>query len=164
MAHEHLDHARRLARESLNEAQRSVWALRPQALEQLPLIEALRQEIEMFTQDGGVKASFNTSGHRRTLPADMENTLLRICQESLANVRKHAQANQVEVNLSFEGEAVRLSIHDNGMGFDPTVPAEGAFGLIGMKERARLMGGTMVMQSEKGKGTLIEVKIPMERG
>jgi signal transduction histidine kinase/HAMP domain-containing protein len=160
-AHEHLDHARRLARESLNEARRSVWALRPQTLEQLPLIEALRQEIEKFTRDGGIKASFSTSGKGQALHADMENALLRICQESLANAKKHAQAEQVMVNLAFEREKVGLSIRDNGIGFDPEVRADGSFGLIGMTERARLLGGTLAVQSEKGKGTLIEVMIPI---
>jgi len=159
----HLDRARRLARESLNEARRSVWALRPQALEQLSLMEALLQEIEKFIQDSGVKANFNTSGKKRILSADVESVLLRICQESLANVRKHAQASQAEVNLAFEEKAVRLSIHDNGISFDPEAPTEGAFGLISMRERARLLGGTLVVQSEKRKGTLIEVTIPMNR-
>jgi signal transduction histidine kinase len=160
-AHEHLDHARRLARESLSEARRSVWALRPQTLEQLPLIEALRQEIEKFTRDSGIKANFSASGKRQALHADMENAILRICQESLANAKKHAQAEQVTVNLAFEGEKVGLSIRDNGIGFDPEVRADGSFGLIGMTERARLLGGTLVVQSEKGKGTLIEVMIPI---
>ncbi|GAI90722.1 unnamed protein product, partial [marine sediment metagenome] len=113
-AQKHLDQARRLARESLNEARRSVWALRPQALERLSLIQTLRQEIERFTQDSGVKANFNTPRKKQTLSADIESTLLRICQESLTNVRKHAKASQVEVNLAFEEKAVRLSIHDNG--------------------------------------------------
>jgi len=162
-AQEHLDHARKLARESLNEARRSVWALRPQALEQLPLVETLSQEIERFTQDSEVKANFTTSGKRRILSTDVENALLRICQESLANVRKHAQASHVEVNLVFEGETVRLRIHDNGIGFDPKVRSEGAFGLIDMTERARLLGGALVVQSESGKGTLIQVTMPMNR-
>jgi len=162
-AQEHLDRARRLARESLNEARRSVWALRPEALEQLPLIDTLRQEIEKFTQDSRVKSNFNTSGERRSLLPDIEIALLRICQESLANVRKHAQSSQVEVNLIFERKAVRLSIHDNGIGFDPEVTADGAFGLISMRERARLLGGTLVVQSGEGKGTLIQVTIPVNR-
>ena len=162
-AQEHLDRARKLARESLNEARRSVWALRSQALERLPLVETLQQEIERFIQTSGVKADLCTSGKRHSLSAEIENTLLRICQESLTNVRKHAQASQVEVNLAFEGKTVRLSIHDNGTGFNPVAPSEGAFGLVGMRERARLLGGTLVVQSERGEGTLIEIVIPSNR-
>ena len=79
----------------------------------------------------------------------------------MTNVRKHAQASEVEVNLVFEEKVVKLSVRDNGIGLDTEVKSEGAFGLIGMRERARLLGGTLAVQSEKGKGTLIEVTIPI---
>jgi len=161
-AQEHLDRARRLARESLAEARRSVWALRPQALEQLSLIESLRQEVMKFGQDSGVKATFNTSGKRLILFPDAESTLLRICQESLANVGKHARASEAQVNLIFERKAIILSIHDNGIGFDAEGSSDGAFGLINMRERARLLGGTLAVNSERGKGTSIEITIPMK--
>ena len=161
-AQEHLDRARSLARESLNEARRSVWALRPQALEQLPLVDTLRHETEKFIQDSGVKVNLNISGERQVLPPDVESTLLRICQESLNNVRKHARASEAEVNLAFEKEVVKLTIHDNGTGFDTEVPTEGAFGLIGMRERARLLRGTLAVHSEHGQGTRIEVMIPVK--
>jgi signal transduction histidine kinase len=78
-------------------------------------------------------------------------------------VKKHAQASRVDVNLSFEGKAVRLSINDNGIGLDPKVQAKDGFGLIGMRERARLLGGTLEVQTERGKGTLIEVTVPTIR-
>jgi len=161
-AQEHLDRARSLARESLNEARHSVWALRPQALEQLPLVDTLRQETEKFVQDSGVKVNLNISGERQALPPDVESTLLRICQESLNNVRKHARASEAEVNLAFEKEVVKLTIHDNGTGFDTEVPTEGTFGLIGMRERARLLRGTLAVHSEHGQGTRIEVMIPVK--
>lgn len=163
-AQQHLDRARSLARDSLNEARRSVWGLRPGALEQLPLVEALAQEIERFTRQSGVKANFNISEGSCRLPEDVEAALLRICQESLANVRKHAQASEVDVNLIFEESAVRLSLRDNGVGFDPQALPEGTFGLIGMRERARLLGGEFVVQSEKGRGVLIQATIPIRRG
>ncbi len=98
------------------------------------------------------------SGERCPLPDDAEAALLRICQELLANVRKHAQASRVDVNLNFERPAVSLSIRDNGVGFEPRALPEGAFGLAGMRERSRLLGGEFVAQSEKVKGTLIQVK------
>ena len=157
----HLDQARRLARESLNEARRSVWALRPQALEQLSFTKTLRQEVKKFIQDSGVKANLNISGKRQALFPDLENALLRIFQESLTNVKKHAQASQVEVNLAFEEKAVRLSIQDNGIGFNPEDSTKNHFGLISMGERARLLGGSMEIRSEKRKGTHLEVTIPI---
>ena len=163
-AQEHLNRARKLARESLNEARRSVWALRPQELEQLPLIAALRQQIERFSQDTGIRVGFNTSQNERILSAEIENALLRICQESLTNVKKHAEASQVEVELTFDEKVVRLRIDDNGVGFDPESSTENRFGLISMHERARLLGGFVEIRSDRGKGTHLEVTIPIDRG
>ncbi|MFC1902981.1 histidine kinase [Chloroflexota bacterium] len=160
----HLDRARSLARESLTEARRSVWALRPQTLEQLSLTKTLRQEVRKLIHESGVKANFNTSGKRRVLLPDIENSLLRICQESLTNVKKHAQASQVEVNLAFEEKAVRLKVQDNGIGFNPEILTKNRFGLISMRERARLLGGSIEIRGEKGQGTYLEVTIPINRG
>ncbi|MFC2002112.1 histidine kinase, partial [Chloroflexota bacterium] len=160
----HLDRARRLARESLTEARRSVWALRPQTLEQLSLTKTLRQEVRKFIHESGVKANFNASGKRPVLLPDVENALLRICQESLTNVKKHAQASQVEVNLAFEENVVRLRIQDNGIGFNTEDSTKNRFGLISMGERARLLGGSIEIRGEKRKGTNLEVTIPINRG
>ena len=159
----HLNKARELARESLNDARRSVWALRPQALEQLPLIEAIDQQINQFTQDSGIKVDFSISGNKRTLSADIENSLLRIFQESLTNVKKHAEASRVEVILSFEDNVVGLRVRDNGVGFDSDIPTQSGFGLISMRERAKLIGGSIEVSSTSGPGTQIEVTIPIEK-
>ena len=161
----HLNQARNLARKSLAEARRSVWNLRPQALEQLPLAEALSQGADRFTKDSGVDTKFTVFGDRRVLPSEVEAGLLRICQESLANVRKHAKATEVEISLTFSESAVSLTISDNGVGFSPETLSEtskkrGAFGLISMQERARGLSGTFEVQSAKGKGTLVKVVIP----
>ena len=163
LAQEHLNRARSLARENLNEARRSVWALRPLALEQLPFETVLRQETESFTRDSGIKAAVNISGESRTQPHDVQSTLLRICQEALTNIRKHAEATEVAVHLAFEANTVRLSIRDNGRGFDTETPVESGFGLISMRERVRLLGGTLMVQSEIGRGTLIEATLPLSR-
>jgi len=160
----HLNKARELARESLNDARRSVWALRPQALEQLPLIAAIGQQIDKFAQNSSIKVDFSTSGNNRTLSADIENSLLRIFQESLANVKKHAEASRVEVILSFEDNVIGLRIRDNGIGFDSDVPAQSGFGLISMRERAKLIGGSIEVSSVRGTGTKIEVTIPIGKG
>ncbi len=163
-AQQHLDQARRLAKESLNEARRSVWALRPQALEQLPLMQALQQQVERFCQETGIKVILNKPQNERALPHEMENALLRICQEALTNVKKHAQASQVEVNLTFEENAVKFRVDDNGIGFDQESTFENRFGLISMRERAKLLGGFMEVRSEKDKGTHLLVIIPIDRG
>jgi signal transduction histidine kinase len=162
-AQQHLDQARRLAKESLSEARRSVWALRPKALEQLPFMQALQQQVDWFRQETGVQTSLNGPQNERALPPEIENALLRICQEALTNVKKHAQARQVEVNLIFEEKAVKLKVDDDGIGVDQESHIEKGFGLISIRERAKLLGGSMEIQSEKGKGTHLQVIIPFDR-
>ena len=167
-AERHLNQARSLARKSLAEARRSVWNLRPQALEQVSLVEALKQEADKFSQSVGVSAKFNVFGVRRDLQPDLETVLLRIGQESLTNVRKHAKATEVEINLTFDEAAVEMSIRDNGVGFKSVAASgdekkRGAFGLISMRERARGLGGMLEVQSRRGKGTLVRVVIPTSK-
>jgi signal transduction histidine kinase len=163
-AQEHLNKARSLARESLNEARRSVWALRPQVLEQHTLATTLRQQLDEFTRDTGISEDFDTTGEERELPADIEDALLRIFQESLTNIKKHADAEHLEVRLDFTDDTVRLLIGDDGSGFDTSVSKEGRFGLISMRERVKLIGGSIEIRSEKGKGTHIEVTSPIHGG
>ena len=163
----HLNRARSLARGSLSEARRSVWNLRPEALEKLKLPDAIRQEIVKFQQSSTVKASLNISGEEHDLSTDVETALLRICQEGLTNVRKHAKATEVKINLNFDKSDVVLTISDNGRGLEASKsPATGdkkytGFGLISMRERAKNAGGTFEVESELGKGTIIQVKIPV---
>ncbi len=114
----HLTQAKGLARESLQEARRSVWNLLPQALEERPLDVALQEEVRRFATEGVEQASFSLSGARYGLAADLQTALLRIYQECLTNIRRHAHATEVRVELSFYLEEVRLSVKDNGSGFD----------------------------------------------
>lgn len=164
----HISQAKSLARKSLAEARRSVWDLRPQALEQFPLPEALKQEVEKFAHSTGIDAEFGVIGSKRNLPAEVEATLLRICQEALTNVRKHAKATKVDVRLVFDEGEVELVVSDNGRGFEAEVPSEdevrkrGTFGLISMRERARSVGGHFEVLSETGKGTVVRVTVPLQ--
>jgi len=161
---DHLSRAKNLARESLQEARRSVWGLLPRALEQHSLEAALQEEVSRINAAGREKTSFSLSGERVELPSNVQAALLRICQESFTNVRRHARATQVTVDLTFYPEAVCLKVQDDGIGFDfegvKAAGTQSSFGLAGMKERARLLGGTLAVSSQKGKGTLVEVSIP----
>jgi len=161
----HLNQARSLARKSLAEARRSVWNLSPQALEQLRLDEAIKHEVDRFQHDNGIDATYTQYGDRRDIPPEMGTALFRICQESLANVAKHAQATSVEVVLDFEGSEIDLTIKDNGAGFDldddGKAGKSGGFGLISMRERALGQKGKFDVQSEKGSGTVIKVSFPL---
>lgn len=166
-AERHLNQARSLARKSLAEARRSVWNLRPQALEQVPLPEALKQEVDRFAQTTGIKAELTVAGVRRNVAAEIEAALLRICQEALTNVRKHAEATEVNVKLVFDEDMLELGIADDGKGFetralsDDEVRKKGTFGLISMRERARSIKGNFEILSEKGKGTMVRVTVPL---
>ncbi len=161
---EHLNRARALAREGLQEARRSVWGLMPHALERLPLDAALQEEVRRFDADGLAKIEFTQSGERRELPPDVQTVLLRICQESLTNIRRHAEASQVNVNLKYHPREVLLNVQDNGVGFDPATVQNDkngvSFGLIGMRQRAEQIAGQLVVDSTKNKGTLVQLTIP----
>ena len=159
----HLGRAKSLARESLQEARRSVWGLLPHSLEWRSLEDALREEVDRFDGTGTEKASFSLSGLTRELDANMQAALLRICQESLNNIRSHAGATETRVELVFNSESVCLKVQDNGVGFNPadkSLRQDGGFGLIGMEQRANLLGGTLIVSSENGKGTLVQVSVP----
>ena len=161
---DHLSRAKKLGRESLQEARRSVWGLLPKALEQRSLDAAIEQAADSWTTDGPENVTISLSGGKRELPSDAQTTLLRICQESLTNIRRHAGATEVKVDLKFYPEAVSLGVQDNGKGFDfkqaKSMGTQGGFGLAGMEERARLLDGTFTVKSQNGKGTLVEVRIP----
>jgi len=160
----HLERAKSLARESLQEARRSVWNLLPHALEGLSLEEALQEEVNRYAGETQGKASFSLLGRPTALSSEVQTALLRVCQESLTNARKHAEATEVSVTLVFGPDSVGLDVKDNGKGFDAGMPhgatMQGGFGLPGMEQRANSLGGNLAVRSEKGKGTLVEVRMP----
>ncbi|MEO8040627.1 MAG: GAF domain-containing sensor histidine kinase [Betaproteobacteria bacterium] len=159
LAVQHIEHARSLAQAGLAEARISVGALRPQVLQRADLAEALRTLIRRFEGSESLRSTVQTVGDRTPLPADVENELLRIAQEGMTNVLKHAGARNVELKLVFDGDAVRLSITDDGLGFDPGAHHEG-FGLVGMRERAERIGARLVVVSRAGQGTQVETIVP----
>ena len=162
LAHESADHlrsARELARESLQEARRSVLALRPQVLDGRGLPEALRELFQKLTAGTSVQAELKVAGEPRPLASAVEQNLLRIALEALTNVLRHARARKFSAQLDFEAEAVRLELRDDGCGFDPDVNHEG-FGLMGMKERTEAMAGRLFINSATGLGTTICLVLP----
>ncbi len=160
--HDYLDQARKLARESLKEARRSVMALRPKSADQAPLVQILQREVENFGKETDIRAVFDFHGQPVSVSGDARHALLRITQEALTNVKNHARANLVKVNLAAQANVLRLTVEDNGRGFEMERVDEGHFGLTGMRERARLLGGVMVVRSEKDIGTVVEVTVPLE--
>ena len=159
LALEHIEHARGLAQAGLAEARLSVRALRPEALQQADLAHALQTLLRRFEASGTLNARFQSIGDKLPLPAEVENELLRIAQECMTNILKHAKAEQVEIKLTFGPDTVSLSIADDGMGFDPRVHHDG-FGLIGMRERAERIGARLLVSSRQKQGTRVETVIP----
>lgn len=154
---EHLDLAQRMAREALAEARRSVWNLRAPALEQGDLADALRGLVARPLR-AETTVSFDEQGKPWPLPPSVESALLRVCQEALVNVAKHARASEVQVTLEYTGDEVRLRVRDNGVGFDERVLRDragvpgpwGGFGLLGMRERIAALGGSLELVSDNG--------------
>jgi signal transduction histidine kinase len=163
----HLERARRTARDNLAEARRLVWDLRPEALSAAPLGEALGRLAGRLTEETGMAATATVTGTPRPLSPDAEVTLLRVTQEALANVTRHARAGRVAVTLSYmDGEAA-LDIRDDGAGFAPTADgygANGGLGLRGMRERVEALGGRLAVESAPGRGTTIAVTVPVRWG
>jgi len=151
----HIGRARELARESLTEARRSVHALRPQALEKATFADALRAIITNTTAGTSLHSDFQLNGEPHELQPAVEENLLHIGQEALSNALKHACATKFRTRLSFDSDAVRLELRDNGKGFVVGCANGGGIGLLGMRERAQQIGATLAVTSKPGKGTKI---------
>jgi signal transduction histidine kinase len=162
-AQQHLVLARRMARESLAEARRSIWNLRNPALQRGELGDALRGLADRSSRPG-LTVEYAQQGEVWALPPDAESALLRVAQEALVNVSKHAGATHADVRLDYAGEQVRLNIADNGKGFDagslPEAPSgpESGFGLLGIRERLATLGGSLHLSSDGG--ALVIATIP----
>ena len=154
---ERLEKALATARENLDEARRSVTNLRAGALEGRPLAQALASLVREFTSESGIRVTLETRGScALTLPVEAE--LYRIAEQALTNVRQHAGAKSVKIALACMPRSTSLTIEDDGVGFDiRRVPAD-RHGIEGMRERARIAGGTLRITSRRGKGTRIVVK------
>jgi signal transduction histidine kinase len=164
-AKQHLELAQSLITHSLSEARRSVWDLRAQALESADLATALSDEAKRLTAGTSVRAEFHVTGAPRPLPATVESNLLRIGQEAMTNVMKHAKAERILIELAFEPKQVGLRVKDDGCGFESqggTASADGHFGLIGMRERATRLRGKLAVESRPGAGTEIRVTAPAD--
>ncbi|HZA84746.1 MAG TPA: sensor histidine kinase, partial [Actinomycetes bacterium] len=162
----HIEQALRSARDNLAESRRVVWALRPRPLAEQPLPQALGELTGRLAEETGLQAETVVTGTARPLPAEVEEALLRIVQEALANVRKHAAASRVTVTLSYLDDAVTLDVHDDGVGFDQAarVAAAGGLGLAAMGERVGALGGSMMIETAPGDGTTIAVEVPASAG
>jgi len=159
-AKDKLRKALELARLNLEEARRSVLDLRAAPLLERSLPDALRALAKTFAREGGVSIDVQVQGMVEELPGRIEAGVYRIAQEALNNAARHSGAERLVVSLSRSDDRLRLTVEDDGQGFEPGAATTG-FGLIGMRERARLLGGTLEVDSLPNRGTRILLDIPV---
>ena len=163
-----LDETQLLAQNIDDEITFMTWELRPTALDTLGLRNALSNFVEEWSKNYGIEAEFHSARSRRArLEPEIEINLYRIAQEALNNVFKHAKANKVDVMLEYGKEYVVLMIEDSGVGFDQKAISrgnnKGHLGIMGMRERAALLGGKLEIETARSKGTTVIARVPIRK-
>jgi signal transduction histidine kinase len=163
-AHATLEELEILAEQTIENLRRLTRALRPIYLEDLGLVAALQMLCREATQDRELQIDFQLTGRERRLLRELELALYRIAQEALSNIVRHSRATQAELEATYGEVEVRIAATDNGAGFEvPAAPTElaatGHFGLLGMRERAELIGASLQIRSQPGKGTILSVSL-----
>jgi signal transduction histidine kinase len=160
-----LEEVKSLAVHILDEVHRLILDLRPSVLDDLGLFSAVRWYAERNLSPRGiaVRCELGSAPSRRLAP-EVEIAVFRICQEALSNVLRHAQAESVLIQLEADERELRVDIEDDGRGFDPAGPEPGRrphYGIMGIRERAELLGGTAHIESAPGRGTRVDVRVPL---
>ncbi|MDD5029565.1 MAG: response regulator [Rhodoferax sp.] len=155
----------RIVEDALQQVRTLATALRPSMLDDLGLAPALKWLAEQSASRGGFEVKFNHERSLARLSSEIETACFRIVQEALTNISRHAQAQQVEISLRREGSEMVLVVRDDGCGFDPAAMCERAangasLGVLGMQERATLVGGRLDISSEPGHGSTVELRCP----
>jgi signal transduction histidine kinase len=156
----HLANAQSVSRSSLAEIRRLVWALRPPQLAESTLGAAIERIVAQWSESNGVPATCRID-QLPALQPDADVIFLRVAQEALSNVARHAQATRVAVALQCVDGLVLLSVEDDGRGFDTDAVGAGSIGIYGMRERVRRFGGHVLIESSAGAGTNITVAMPL---
>jgi PAS domain S-box-containing protein len=155
----------RIVDEALQQMRRLAYALRPSMLDDLGLAPALRWMAEQTAARSGLRVDFDAGPPQPRLAPEIEIAVFRIAQEALTNIVRHAQARHVQMSLHRDGEGLVLRVQDDGLGFDPAAVrvralAGGSLGLLGMEERAMLIGGQLLIESAPGQGCTLRLRCP----
>jgi signal transduction histidine kinase len=157
-----LARAEEVAREGLQEARTAISQMRGNAVRETGLGPALAKEFDRFINRTGLSGEFNADGEAARFGDERAETLLRMAQEALRNVERHAMASRVSVALrATEGTYLELCIEDNGVGFDPQAPHPGHYGVLGLREQAQLIGAELHIASRPNQGSRLSVKLRM---
>lgn len=160
----HLDTALALVGATLQEARNSIWNMRSQVLENGSLYAALEDILKQMAYGTEIATSVEITGTPRRLSSVIENNVLHIGQEAITNSVKYSGAGRIRMLLDYGREQLSLRVTDDGLGFDPLAPkSSGGFGLVGMRERARELNGTLDVRSRPGQGAEITLTIPLLR-
>lgn len=154
--------ARKITEEAVRELRDFAKALRPTALDDLGVVTSIRRLLTDCAERTGIRTQLKLTGEERRLSRDIELGMFRITQEALWNTERHSRATRVVVTITFSKDEVRMKIKDDGLGFNvpPNLGTSGHLGLLGMQERAELLGGKWEIQSSPGKGAVTTVSIP----
>ncbi len=137
--------------------------LRPVSLDHLGLVVAMCQYVEAISEKYGIVAEFEAVGFEDRLPSKIETAVYRIVQEALTNVLRHSQASRVDVILEQQPGKLVIIVEDNGVGFDPVAAmSSGRLGLVGIRERAEMLSGTLILNSDPGIGATLRLEIPYD--
>ena len=162
IAWEIVEQVKNLARSGLAEARRSVWSLHPDAEEYRDLAGSLQRSLTQLTLNTDLQTDFEIVGTPQPAPPDIGMNLLRIGQEAITNTLRHAQAQTLQIELTFTTDEIVLRIQDDGRGFNPQVACDrGGFGLLGMQQRCNRLGGQLTFQSQPEQGTCIIAEISL---
>jgi signal transduction histidine kinase len=161
---ERLDHARQLNAETLRGVRDLAMGLRPAMLDELGLGPALRWQAREFSRRSGIPVDVQIDGDLDGLPEAHRTCVYRIVQEGLTNCAKHARAKSIRISIYGRADWLSLSIQDDGAGFDINAAGDRGLGLIGIEERARELDGKVKIITQPGKGTIVEVELPVSKG
>ena len=151
---QHLDRALQTLRAVITE-------LRPEALDRLGLVAALEWQAETFARKAGLRCRFTATGDTVDFDRGRASSVFRAFQEMLTNVARHAAASRVDVTVTYDRDVFVIAVRDNGRGFEPAAAPASAFGLLGMRERALLLGGEIEITTALGRGTTVVLKVPL---
>lgn len=166
-AKEQLQQLKHIVRESLQDVRKIIYNLRPMSLDDLGLVPTLQRYLVNFQEETGIQVCFKTRGECDVQTTEITVTVFRIIQEAVSNTFKHAKANSIIVGLEFLKTHLKLFVYDDGVGFDTSElkncsdDMESGFGLFNMRERVELLNGNLEISSNTGKGTRLNITIPL---
>ena len=163
-AKERLSQSRSLAEQTLSELRKLIYELRPELLDQLGMVPALRSYVKTRLEAANIKAQLKFLGLQERLPSQVEITLFRVIQEAVTNIVRHSGASMVTIQVTARDSAVTATVEDDGRGFDveAVLNAPESWGLRGIRERVAVIGGELSIESAPGRGTCLRVSIPLE--